>query len=106
MLTFSYATRILFSRKRKAVAIQFDRFGLTHTVRARKEIILSAGSINTAQLLMLSGIGPKDHLMSLGIPVISNLPVGRNLQDHIYTGEIQCPTHHSGLVSRAVICGH
>lgn len=86
VLTFSYATRILFSRKRKAVAIQFDRFGLTHTVHARKEIILSAGSINTAQLLMLSGIGPKDHLMSLGIPVISNLPVGRNLQDHIYTG--------------------
>ena len=68
------------------MAVQFDRFGLTHTVHARKEIILSAGSINTAQLLMLSGIGPKDHLRSLGIPVISNLPVGRNLQDHIYTG--------------------
>lgn len=86
VLTFSYATRVLFSRKRRAVAVQFDRFGLTHTVHARKEIILSGGSINTAQLLMLSGIGPKDHLRSLGIPLISNLPVGQNLQDHIYTG--------------------
>ncbi|KAK4336639.1 hypothetical protein RND71_043751 [Anisodus tanguticus] len=86
VLTFSYATQVLFNKDRKAVAVKFDRFGLTHIVHARQEIILSGGSINTAQLLMLSGIGPADHLNSLGIPVIANLPVGHNLQDHIYTG--------------------
>ncbi|XP_050082478.1 glucose dehydrogenase [FAD, quinone]-like [Anopheles aquasalis] len=53
------------------------------TVRARKEVILSAGSINTPQLLMLSGIGPKDELQRFGIPSRVDLPVGRNLQDHV-----------------------
>jgi len=57
-------------------------------VYARKEIILSAGSINTAQLLMLSGIGPKEHLAENGIPLLADLPVGLNLQDHIYPGGI------------------
>ncbi|KAH9493799.1 hypothetical protein DERF_014527 [Dermatophagoides farinae] len=88
VLTFAYATKVIFNEYKRAVAVQFDRFSLTHIVYARKEIILSGGSINTAQLLMLSGIGPRDHLESLGIPVIANLPVGKNLQDHIYPGGI------------------
>lgn len=46
-------------------------------------MISSAGTIGSAQLLMVSGIGPKDHLMEFGIPVIADLPVGYNLQDHV-----------------------
>ncbi|XP_059622995.1 ecdysone oxidase-like [Phlebotomus argentipes] len=49
---------------------------------ARKEVIVSAGTINTPQILMLSGIGPAAHLQKMQIPVIQDLQVGKNLQDH------------------------
>lgn len=88
VITFAYVTKVLFNDFKRAVAVQFDRFGLTHAVYARKEIVISGGSINSAQLLMLSGVGPKDHLEAHGIPVIADLPVGLNLQDHIYPGGV------------------
>ena len=75
------ARRILFDGNR-AVGVEVDSGGEIFEVRGR-EIILSGGTINSAQLLMLSGIGPADHLRELGIPVVSELPgVGENLRDH------------------------
>lgn len=53
---------------------------------ARKEVILSAGAINTPQIMMLSGIGPNRELKKHGIPVLKDLPVGENLQDHVGMG--------------------
>ncbi|XP_049953871.1 glucose dehydrogenase [FAD, quinone]-like [Schistocerca serialis cubense] len=65
-------------------------------VLADKEVILSAGAINSPQLLMLSGVGPRDHLESLGIPVVQDLPaVGQNLQDHPAMGGITFTVNES-----------
>ena len=56
----------------------------TRTIRAEREVVLCGGTVNTPQILMLSGIGPGDELKRHGIPVIHELPgVGRNLQDHV-----------------------
>lgn len=69
---------------RRATGVTYTKGGATQTVRARREVILSGGAINSPQLLMLSGIGPADELKRLGIDVVQNLPgVGENLQDHI-----------------------
>ena len=70
----------------QATGVKFERNGIIYNVKATNEVIVSAGAINSPQLLMLSGVGPADHLNSLGIPVIKDLPVGNNLQDHISLG--------------------
>lgn len=58
--------------------------GMEHNALAREEVVLCAGALATPKLLMLSGIGPADHLASHGIPVLRDLPgVGQNFQDHI-----------------------
>ncbi|XP_015435962.1 PREDICTED: glucose dehydrogenase [FAD, quinone]-like [Dufourea novaeangliae] len=81
---FSRATRIVIDpRTRTAIGVEFVKNGKKLFASARKEIILSAGTLNSPQLLMLSGIGPKDHLASLSIDAIVDLPVGYNLQDHV-----------------------
>ena len=77
------ATRVLFAGKR-AVGIEYERGGTLHQVRATREVLLSGGSINSVQLLKLSGIGPAKELKSLGIDVLADRPgVGANLQDHL-----------------------
>jgi choline dehydrogenase-like flavoprotein len=81
---FSHVTKILIDPDTKtAYGVEFKNGNELKTVKASKEIIISAGSLNSPQLLMLSGIGPREHLEEIGInPIISDLPVGKNLQDH------------------------
>lgn len=83
----SHVTKVLIDPKSKiAFGVEFIRDKMIHRIRTRKEVILSAGTINSAQILMLSGIGPADELIKHRIPVIQNLKVGSNLQDHIGLG--------------------
>ena len=81
-----------------ATAVQFKRFGYTYTIKAKREVILSAGAINSPQILMLSGIGPKKHLKSLNITVIKDLPVGHNLQDQ-YGTHLSFIVHQNPVVN-------
>ena len=75
--------RVVFDGKR-AKGVEVIRGGVTETIEARAEVVLSAGTFNSPQLLMCSGIGPADHLRALGIPVLHDAPeVGRNLTDHV-----------------------
>jgi choline dehydrogenase len=75
--------RVVFEGKR-AVGVEVeDKDGGTSVVRARREVVLSGGAYNSPHLLMLSGIGPAEHLKEHGIAVLHNSPgVGRNLQEH------------------------
>jgi len=83
ILTGAQAQRVLIERGR-AVGIEYRTGGRPHTARAAREVILSGGALNSPQLLMLSGIGPADHLRGFDIPVAVDLPgVGANLQDHL-----------------------
>ena len=81
--THALATRILVEGRR-AVGVIYQRAGTPHEVRVRREVILAAGSINSPQLLKLSGIGAADELAEHGIALVHELPgVGENLQDHL-----------------------
>ncbi|MFC9790798.1 GMC family oxidoreductase [Rhodococcus sp. NPDC127528] len=83
VLTEAAATRVLFEGS-AAVGVEYVRAGVRRTVRARKEVVLAGGAINTPQLLMLSGIGDEQQLRAHGIAVQRHLPeVGRNLSDHL-----------------------
>lgn len=86
----SHVMKILINPVTKqAYGVQFIKRGRIYQIHARKEVILSAGDTASPHLLMLSGIGPADHLQEKGIyPILANLPVGQNLHDHVALGEI------------------
>lgn len=74
--------RVLFEARR-AVGVEIEQDGQRHILRARREVILAAGALETPKLLLLSGVGPGRELAQLGIPVVRDLPaVGKNLHDH------------------------
>ncbi|KPJ11152.1 Glucose dehydrogenase [acceptor] [Papilio machaon] len=84
ILTDAKVTKVVIEpQTKRAYAVEYLKNHIKHTARCRREIILAAGSVGSPQLLMLSGIGPKEKLDVLGIPVISDLRVGKSLYDHI-----------------------
>jgi choline dehydrogenase len=84
IVTNAHVTRVTIEDGR-ATGIEIRDGNGIRTIAARREVVLSAGTFNTPQILMLSGIGSRDHLESLGIDVIVDAPaIGANLQDHIY----------------------
>lgn len=83
LLTNATVTRVVFIDQ-LAVGVEFIKDGRTQFARATCEVIIAAGTVNSPQLLMLSGIGPENHLGQLGIKTIHHAPqVGQNLQDHL-----------------------
>ncbi|MBI1218934.1 MAG: choline dehydrogenase [Rhodobacteraceae bacterium] len=100
VITGAQATRVLIEAGR-AVGVEYRRGAETLTLRARREVILSGGAINSPQLLQLSGIGPGALLQSLGLAVArDNANVGDHLSDHQginYTWRMKVPTYNEEL---------
>lgn len=86
ILVDARVTKIIIDPESKlAHGITYFKDGNFYSAYATKEVIVSSGTINSPKLLMLSGIGPKEHLESLDIPILADLHVGQNLQDHVTT---------------------
>lgn len=82
--TEAYAMGLIYGGDRKVVGVRYKHGGEVKEARCRAEVLLSAGSLKSPQLLELSGIGAAERLAKLGIPIVQNLPgVGENLQDHL-----------------------
>lgn len=78
---FAHVNKVIFRGKR-AVGVEYEVNGVRRTAWARKDVILSAGALDTPKLLMLSGVGPRDQLDKFRIPIVAELPgVGQRLQD-------------------------
>ncbi|CAN7681440.1 GMC family oxidoreductase [Rhizobium sp. LjRoot254] len=95
LITGAQATKVMLTGKR-ATGIEIDHRGARRVLTASRAVILAAGSINTPQLLQLSGIGPVEHLKSIGVDVLQDSPaVGHHMQDHLginYTFKASIPT--------------
>lgn len=81
VITGALTRKVLFEGDR-AVGVEISRDGQVQELRAEREVILSAGAYGSAQLLLLSGVGPAAQLAAFGIPLLADLPVGERLQDH------------------------
>lgn len=83
VISFASVTKINFDGNKRAVSVSYTKNGLEREVKVSKEVILSAGTVDSAKLLLLSGIGDKKELVSIGVsPIVANLPsVGKSFQD-------------------------
>ncbi|KAF7280977.1 hypothetical protein GWI33_005309 [Rhynchophorus ferrugineus] len=99
--TRAHVYRILIDPESKtAWGVEYLQNGKLKRAVARKEVILSAGAINSPVILMLSGVGPKEHLEQRGIKVIKDLPVGRELHDHTtIDGVVFALTNHTATTA-------
>jgi choline dehydrogenase len=83
ILTGARVHRLLFDADKRAVGVEYEHQGARSTASVSGEVILSAGALESPKLLMLSGVGPAEHLRALGIPVVADRPsVGAGLHDH------------------------
>ena len=83
IITKAHTKRVIIKDGR-AVGVEYERNGQMHSIKARGEVVLSAGAIGSPHILMLSGLGPADMLASHGVDVQRDMPeMGRNLQDHL-----------------------
>ena len=82
VVTYSAVSSVILDENKEAKGVEVERFGQKLRYFATNEVVLSAGAIGSAQILMLSGIGPKKELRRHGIEQVLDLPVGQNLQDH------------------------
>lgn len=88
------AKRVLFDSRNRAIGVEVQFATLVYSLKATREVILSAGAFQSPQLLMVSGIGLRSTLENHNIEVVSNLPgVGQNMQDHVFFG----PTYRVAL---------
>jgi choline dehydrogenase-like flavoprotein len=111
IVTRALITRVVISKGR-ATGVEVVTSEGPVTIRASREVILCAGVYGSAQLLMLSGIGPAEHLRQHGIAVVADLPVGDNLHDHMFVPMTYCmdsarnrgttPYFFGGILSEAI----
>lgn len=101
----SQVTKVLIHPENKtAYGVEFVKSGETIQVRAKKEVILSSSAIGSAKILMLSGIGPAEHLKSLDIDLVRDAPVGENMMDHVGYGGLTFLVNDTvGIVSTSLI---
>lgn len=110
VVTGAQVTKILLENSR-AVGVKVAIDGMPINVHARREVLLTSGAIGTPRLMMLSGIGPVEHLDSVGVDVHHNLPgVGQNLQDHLdlcVISECTGPHSYDGIarLDRTIMAG-
>ncbi len=103
LLTGAQATRVVMEGRR-AVGVELRQGGATRTLQARREVLLSAGALQSPQLLMLSGIGPGAHLKQHGIGVLHDLPgVGQQLHDHMDVVQVVDAPHLKDLFGLSLV---
>ena len=97
VITNAHTTRVLMEGRR-AVGVEYRQAGQLQQLRARREVLVCGGALQSPQLLMLSGIGPGAHLQQHGIAIVHDLPgVGRNLHDHVDVVQVVDAPHLKDL---------